>query len=311
MRIIVIIFLFFVSLKAIQDLNDLEAGQYLSLSNAVIVFTSQDGLSSGVYNFTNINTEMLMYNLPLQYHFDPLTEKTNAFMIIDMGYSKTKSDRDINASGKVLNISNQLQSYVLGIGIGLRYKATEHSELQFGGELLYSRLGLFDRGGKGLDDSVSNFFDEMRDTYSYKILAEYIYHREIKKHKVYTRLNYKLYKSFNEIKIAELVENAITDVLSLRSQTSVASVTFSYETNPLYSYKEMSLTLEPYLKGNYIWGDMADVAKINAYGTAGLSFYWNTPEKNAYAYRYFIEPSVSKGYGIEGLNLGIGFSLDF
>jgi len=311
MRMIMLILLLFVSLKAIQDLDDLEASQYLSLSNAVVVFTSQDGLSSGVYRFTNINTEMTMYNLPLQYHFEPLTDKTNVFMIIDMGYSNTHSNRDINISDKVLNISNQLQSYVFGVGAGLRYKMTEHSELQVGGEFLYSRLGLFEREDGGLDGSVSNLFDEMRDTYSYKILAEYIYHREIKKHKIYTRFNYKLYKSFNEIKIGDVVEGVIDDVLSLRSQTSVASVTFSYESNPLYRYKEMSLTLEPYLKGNYIWGDMAEVAQINGYGTAGLSFYWNTPEKSAYIYRYFIEPSISKGYGIEGVNLGIGFSLDF
>ena len=155
---IMMILLLFVSLNAIQDLDDLEAGQYLSLSNAVIVFTSQDGLSSGVYNFTNINTKMQMYNLPLQYHFEPLTEKTNIFMIIDMGYSNTHSDRDINVSNKVLNITNQLQSYVVGVGVGLRYKATEHSELQVGGEFLYSRLGLFEREDGALDGSVSNFF---------------------------------------------------------------------------------------------------------------------------------------------------------
>ena len=314
MRIIIALFLLLTSLKA-EDLNSLEAGQYLSLSNAVIVFTSQDGLSSGVYRFTNVDTEMTMYNLPFQYQFDPITEDTNLFLILDLGYSNTRSDRDVyvdpNATTPVLNIENQLQSYVVGLGIGVRYKATEHSELQFGGELIYSRLGLFERSGGALDDSVVNFFEDTRDTYSYKLLAEYIYHREIKKHKIYTRVNYKLYKSFTDIKIGDWVEDAIEDVLSLRSQTSVASVTLSYETNPLYSYRDMSFTMEPYIKGNYIWGDMAEIAQINGYGTLGLSFYWNTPQKSAYIYRYFIEPSISKGYGIEGLNLGIGFSLDF
>jgi len=303
------------SLKAIEDLDSLEAGRYLSLSNAVIVFTSQDGLSSGVYRFTNVNTEMTMYNLPFQYQFAPLTEKTNLFLILDLGYSNTHSDRDIdvdnNSTTPVLNIGNQLQSYVVGLGVGVRYKATEHSELQFGGELLYSRLGLFERNGGALDGSIDNFFGQTRDTYSYKLLAEYIYHRKIREHKVYTRFNYKLYKSFSDIKIGEIIGEIVDDVKSLRSQTSVASVTLSYETNPLYSYHDMSFTMEPYLKGNYIWGDMADVAQINGYGTAGLSFYWNTPQKSANIYRYFIEPSISKGEGIEGLNLGIGFSLDF
>jgi len=315
MRLLLIFFLLILSLKAVEDLDSLEAGRYLSLSNAVIVFTSQDGLSSGVYRFTNIDTQMTMYNLPFQYQFDPLTEHTNLFMILDLGYSNTKSDRDIdvdnNSSTPILNIENQLQSYVVGLGVGVRYKATEHSELQFGGEFIYSRLGLFTRTDRALDGSVGHFFDDTRDTYSYKLLAEYIYHRQIHKHKVYTRFNYKLYKSFSDIKIGEIVGGIVDDIKSLRSQTSVASVTLSYETKPLYRYKDMSFTLEPYLKGNYIWGDMAEIAKINGYGTAGLSFYWNTPEKSAYIYRYFIEPSISKGYGIEGLNLGIGFSLDF
>jgi len=315
MRILVLIFLTFVSLKAVEDLDSLEVSRYLSLSNAVIVFTSQDGLSSGVYRFTNVDTQMTMYNLPFQYQFDPISEHSNLFLILDLGYSNTRSDRDVyldnNSSNPVLNIENQLQSYVVGLGIGIRYKATEHSELQFGGELLYSRLGLFDRTDGSLDDSVVNFFNDTRDTYSYKLLAEYIYHREIKKHKVYTRFNYKLYKSFSDIKIAEIIGEIVEDVKSLRSQTSVASVTLSYETNPLYRYHDMSFTMEPYIKGNYIWGDMADIAQINGYATAGMSFYWNTPQKSAYIYRYFIEPSISKGYGIEGLNLGVGFSLDF
>ena len=315
MRIFLMIFLAIVSLKAIEDLDNLEVGQYLSLSNAVVVFTAQDGLSSGVYRFTNVDTEMTMYNLPFQYQFDPLTENSNLFMILDLGYSNTRSDRDVdldtNSSTPILNISNQLQSYVVGLGIGIRYKATEHSELQFGGEFLYARLGLFERKGGGLDDSVNNFFGQTRETYSYKLLAEYIYHRKIREHKVYTRFNYKLYQSFSDIKIGEIIDGIVEDLKSLRSQTSVASVTLSYETNPLYSYHDMSFTMEPYIKGNYIWGDMADIAQINGYATAGLSFYWNTPEKSANIYRYFIEPSISKGYGIEGLNLGVGFSLDF
>jgi len=313
MRILLIFFLLMTSLKASEpkDLDSLEVGRYLSLSNAVVVFTAQDGLSSGVYRFTNVDTEMTMYNLPFQYQFSPLSEKTNLFMILDLGYSNTRSDRDVDLdndnSTPLLNIKNQLQAYVAGLGIGIRYKATEHSEVQFGGEVLYARLGLFEREGGALDGSIDHLFGQTRDTYSYKILAEYIYHREIHKHKVYARLNYKLYKTFSDIKIRDIFE----DVLTLRSQTSVASMTLSYETNPLYSYHDMSFTMEPYLKGNYIWGDMAEVAKINGYATAGLSFYWNTPQKSVNIYRYFIEPSISRGYGIEGLNLGVGFSLDF
>lgn len=299
-----------------SSLDDLGASAYLAAANAAIVFTSQDGLSSGIYRFTNINSEMQMYNLPLQYQFEPLTEKSNVFMMFDMGYSSATSDRSIeDANGSLLNIHNSLQTYVGGIGAGIRYKATEHSYLLFGGEVLYSRLGLRVRPEDDDDINgkvIKDLFDQsFKDNYSYKLLAEYVYHREIHKHKVYTRFNYKLYKTFNEIDLGEILGDVVNDVISLQSQTSVASVTISYETNPLYTHNDMTLTLEPYLKGNYIWGDLATVAQINGYGTLGLAGYWNTPKKSVYISRYFIEPSISKGYGLEGINLSLGFSLDF
>ena len=313
MRNIFLLFMVTLTLRADEVLDSLARDAYLASINSVIVFTSQDGLSSGIYRFTNIDTEMRMYNLPLQFHFDPLTDKSNLFLILDMGYSDAYTDREIPVAGGILHKDNRMQTYVGGIGIGIRYRVTEHSDIQFGGEVLYSRVGVSAKAGDGLsEDDIKNFFsDDFNDNYSYKLLAEYIYHRTINKHKVYVRVNYKLYQTLSEIKVGDIVEDIVGDIFSLRSQTSVATAMLSYETSPLYEYKEMSFTLEPFVKGNYIWGDLATVAKINGYGTLGISAYWNTPEKSAYISRYFIEPSISKGYGIEGLNLSVGFSLDF
>ncbi len=315
MRIIVLFFLLFSSVKAAPTLEE-QLGQeaYLASVNAAIVFTSQDGLSSGVYRFTKIDTVMRMYNLPLSYHFDPLTEKTNLFMVVDMGYSDTRSDRDIqDSNGTLLHLDNRLQTYVGGIGVGLRYRATEHSDLLFGVELLYSRVGVTVREKDGLDGSdVKNFFaDDFNENFSYKLFTEYAYHRDYRGYDIYTKLNYKLYKTLSKFDLTDLVQDVIGDLTSLSSQTSVASLMMGFETEPLYNYHDMSLTLEPYIKGNYIWGDLANVAHLSGYATAGLSVYWNTPKKSAYIYRYFIEPSVSKGDGLEGLNLSLGFSLDF
>ncbi len=312
-RIVLLWMLLFNTLEAQSTLDGLALEQYLAAANTVIVFTSQDGLSSGVYNFTKTGTQMRMYNLPLQYHFDPLTDNSNIFLTFDMGYSDTRNDRDIDVNGTFLNINNQLQSYIGGVGLGIRHKLGTHSAILFGGEIIYSRLGVSTRTGDGLsEDDISGFFDKSaRDNFSYKLFAEYVYRRTIHKHKIFLKSNYKLYHTLNEFKVPEVVEGVVSDVLSLTSQTSVFSVICGYESNPLYQYEEMSFTLEPYFKGNYVWGDLADVAQISAYGTAGLGFYWNTPEKSAYIYRYFIEPSISKGDGLEGLNLSIGFSLDF
>ena len=312
-RIVLLWMLLFSTIKAQGTLEGLALEQYLAAANAVIVFTSQDGLSSGIYNFTKTGTQMRMYNLPLQYHFDPLTDNSNLFMTFDMGYSDSRNDRAVDINGTLLNIDNQLQSYIGGVGLGIRYKVASHSAILFGGEIIYSRLGVSTRTGDGLsEDDISSFFDKnAKDNFSYKLFVEYVYRRTIHEHKIFLKSNYKLYHTLNEFKVPEVVEGVVTDVLSLSSQTSVFSLLCGYETNPLYRYDEMSFTMEPFLKGNYVWGDLADVAQINFYGTAGLSFYWNTPEKSAFIYRYFIEPSISKGDGLEGLNLSIGFSLDF
>lgn len=314
MRIIFLFFLFVCSSKATTLDEQLAQDAYLATVNAAIVFTSQDGLSSGVYRFTKIDTQMRMYNLPLSYHFDPLTENINLFMVLDMGYSDTRNDRAVeDVNGTFLHHENRLQTYVGGIGGGIRYRATEQSDLLLGGEILYSRVGATARVGDSLGGSdVINFFsDDFNENFSYKLFGEYDYHREYRGYDIYTKLNYKLYKTLSTLDFTDIVESIVDDVVSLNSQTTVASLIMGFETDSFYNYHEMSLTLEPYIKGNYIWGDLAKVAHIDSYVTIGSSLYWNTPEKSAYIYRYYIEPSISRGNGLEGLNLSVGFSLDF
>jgi len=313
LRVLLLITLFIGSVGAATIEEQLAQDAYLATVNASIVFTSQDGLSSGRYRFTNLDTDMTIYNLPLRFHFDRITENSNLFVMTDMGYSDTRHEGKVEDNTTLLEYSNRLQTYVVGLGGGLCYHLNSHSKLLFGGEILYSRIGISAREESLIDDStVINFFDgDFSENYSYKLLAEYLYEREIKGHDIYAKVNYKLYKTLTEFKVSELLEGIIDDLETMRSQTSIASLMIGYETASLYRYNKMSLTLAPYLKGNYIWGDLADVGAVNGYGTVGVSLYWNTPEKAAYIYRYFIEPSISKGYGLEGLNLSLGFSLDF
>lgn len=313
MRIFILFLLLWSSVEATTLDEQLAQDAYLATVNAAIVFTSQDGLSSGLYRFTKIDTEMRMYNLPLSYHFDPLTDHTNLFMVFDLAYSDTQSDAAVDINGTLLDLNNRLQTYVGGIGGGIRYRAAEHSDLLFGGEILYSRVGLTARSEEGVGSGeVKNFFsDDFNENYSYKLFAEYAYHQFYHEYYIYTKLNYKLYKTLSKLDFTDIVEGVVDDIVSLNSQTTVASLIMGFETKPLYTYETMNLTLEPYVKGNYIWGDLAKVAQISSYATAGVSVYWNTPKESLYIYRYFIEPSVSRGEGLEGLNLSLGFSLDF
>lgn len=311
MRLISFLLFLTLSLKSAPLPADLAEELYLANINAAIVFTSQDGLSSGVYRFTKIDVEMRMYNLPLCYQFDPFSETMNLFLITDLAYSNTRNDSDVQdvPNDGILNLDNRLQTYVGGIGGGVRYKMSSHSDLSLGAELLYSRVGVSVRAKDGLNESdVINFFQEdFSENFSYKLLLQYDYYRLYRGNEVYFKANYKFYKTFAEFGLESLVDS----VVSLDTQTQVASLSVGTETDTLYSYKGMSLIMEPYLKANFIAGDLAKVTEVKSYATFGTAFYWNTPKKSAYIYRYFIEPSVSRGEGLEGLNLSLGFSLDF
>jgi hypothetical protein len=261
-----------------------------------------------------------MYNLPLSYQFDPLYENTNLFMVFDLAYSDTRNNTELQnvdpstqTSDPILHVDNRLQTYVGGIGGGLRYRLGWHAHFSIGGEILYSRVGVSVRSSEGLNDSdIKNFFkDDFNENYTYKLFAQYEDQRRYSGYRTYFKLNYKLYKTISELNFSDIVGDVVGDVVSLNSQTYVASLSAGVETDPIICYHGMSLTLEPYLKANYVGGDLADVIQVTNYGTVGLSAYWNTPEKSAHIRRYFIEPSLSRGDGLEGYNLSFGFSLDF
>ncbi|MBU1641733.1 hypothetical protein KKE54_00105 [bacterium] len=320
MRALFLTVIFFVTLQSAPLPETLAKEVYLATVNAAIVFTSQDGLSSGIYHFTKIDIDMRMYNLPLSYQFDPLSENTNLFMVFDLAYSDTRNNTDLQnidpatqTSDPILHVDNRLQTYVGGIGGGLRYRLSGHSYFSFGGEILYSRVGVSVRSSDSLNGSdIKNFFkDDFNENYSYKLFAQYEYQRLYRGYQTYFKLNYKLYKTLSQLNFSDIVGDVVGDVVSLNSQTYVASLSAGVETDPLICYHGMSLTLEPFLKANYVGGDLAKVTQVTNYGTVGLSAYWNTPEKSAYISRYFIEPSLSRGNGLEGYNLSFGFSLDF
>jgi hypothetical protein len=42
---------------------------HLASINTLLIFTSQEGLSTGRYNFTDVGVDMEIYKLPFTYHF--------------------------------------------------------------------------------------------------------------------------------------------------------------------------------------------------------------------------------------------------
>ncbi len=83
-----------------------------------MVFTSQEGLNSGHYRFTDIGIKMDIYHLPFLYQLDVGNEMINMFMMGNVGYSRAFGNEDINiAAYPELSHENQTNTYTGGAGL--------------------------------------------------------------------------------------------------------------------------------------------------------------------------------------------------
>ena len=281
---------------------------YIANINTMLIFTSEAGLSSGKYRFTKANFKMETYNLPFIYHFKPFYEKMNWFMNGGIGYSITKLDTKttVNNFGNdiTLDHDNKLQTYALGIGGGLRYKSDIGIDYLLGLGIIYSRVGTSITPDDDVSDAIGDFFDkEYNNNYSYRLLLEAQYNGEYKDYKPYIKASYKWYQTESSF--------SITALSGFSSQSDIMSLETGFETPELFSYQGNNLTLEPYIKLNYLHGDVTSVVKFERFLNTGILAYWNTPNNPSWIERFYVEASTIKAEGLEGYNLGLGFSFDY
>ena len=281
---------------------------YLANINTLLIFTSESGLSSGKYKFTKPGVEMQTYTLPYRYHFAPFDDKMNFFVGGGVGYSITRLDtttEDQRSDGPIdLTHDNKLQTYTAGISIGLRYKSDIGIDYLGSVGAIYSRVGTSVKPDDEIGDIIEDLFDdEYNDNITYKFLLAAEYKKEIEGFKPYIRADLKWYETKADFTL---------DVLSgFRTQSSVASIVIGAETPSVFMYDENSFSFEGYIKANYLEGDITDVVKFKRYMNIGVVSYFNTPENPSWAERFYVELSTVRAEGLEGYNIGIGFSFDY
>lgn len=301
-----IMFLWVNLLYAEETPEDVAQRAYLTNVNALMVFTSQEGLNSGRYRFGNIGIKMDIYHLPFIYHLDAGGKTFNMFVMGNVGYSSASVNESITISDYPnLSHENQMSTYTGGVGFGIRYKTPYEIDLLTGIELIYSRSGInVYKPDNKIGAAVEKFFKgKYNDNLTYKFLAQLEHHKEINDYTLYGILSYKLYETK-----ANFNFDALT---SFTTQSGVTSLGAGIESPKLFTYGEMYLTLEGYIYGHYLSGDIVDVVDFETYSTVGTVFYWYTEDQPDWAERFFIELSTVKSNGLEGFNLGIGFTLDF
>lgn len=294
------------SLYAEETPADIAQRAYLANINTLMVFTSQDGLNTGHYRFSNIGVQMDIYHLPFLYQLDIGNETINMFAMGNVGYSRASIHEDVTLPDHItLSHENQMNTYTGGAGLGVRVKTAWDIDILTGLELIYSRSGVtVHKPDNAIGDAIENFFTgKYNDNLTYKFLLQLEHHREINGYKLYAKLNHKLYETKADFNV-----NALT---SFTTQTSVTSMGAGIETPGLFSWGGMYLTLEGYLYGHYMSGDIVDVVGFDTYSTVGMVAYWYTENKPDWIERFFIELSSVNSSGLEGYNLGIGFTIDF
>lgn len=290
--------------------EDIATKAYQANINALMVFTSQEGLNSGHYRFTNVGVTMDMAHLPFIYHLPSFQKGLNLFVMGNVGYSKTKLDDPVEVSTsrnemERLDYDNRLQTYTGGLGVGVRYQSEYGIDFLAGVEFIYSRTGISVRQpDDDIGDAIESFFDgKFNDNLTYKLLTQLEYHKEYRGFRPYARASYKLYETKAGFNFDELS--------SFNTQASVISLGVGIESPKLYTYETMYLTLETYLNGHYLGGDITQVVGLERYHSVGAIAYWYTEDSPMWAERFFLEVSSVDSSGLEGYNLGIGLTLDF
>jgi len=276
--------------------------------NTLLIFTSQEGLSSGLYHFTNtaVDVDMKVYHLPFTYHFKS-DENINYFMVGNVGYSQTYLAGAIQElpAGSLLNYDSSIQTFTAGIGGGARYKITKEFCISGGIEFIYSRVGLsVVLPENDLGDKIEDFFNNNYSsnlTYKFFALAEY--RPKIHEFKPYITLAYKLFETKSTVTFDELVK--------FDSQSNITTLNIGVESPKIYENGSDNITLESYINTNYLGGTVKDVVNFSWYQSFGVVSYYNTPLKPNWASRFFLELNTIRSGGLEGYNIGVGFTLDF
>ena len=277
--------------------------------NALMIFTSQDGLNSGEYTFTNtpIDINMKIYHLPFLYNFHSKTN-LNYFIIGNVGYNQVSLSGDqkaIPGNQAGLNSFNNINAYTVGLGGGVRYQLLNKLYFSVGTEFIYSRMGISVKSEQPIEDAIKDFFNKNYSrNITYKLFASAEYRPTFHRFKPYVTLGHRLYETKSSF--------SLKDLSSFHSVSSVSYITIGAETPPLYSYTKNSfLTAETYFHGHVLDGIVKDVSKVGRYGSFGGILYWNTPNDPWWTSRFFLEAAIVVADGLHGYNIGAGFTLDF
>ncbi|MBN2816413.1 MAG: hypothetical protein JXQ67_06985 [Campylobacterales bacterium] len=284
---------------------DIAKEAHLANINALLIFTSQDGLNTGLFHFTKVNVDMQIYNLPFIYHFDSHGDY-NYFIVGNVGYSRVFTSQDyVIPPGTRLTADSHLQTYTAGVGVGVRYHLKEELKLLSGVEFIYSRSGVnvVKKDGTIIDPIEDFFNNSYNDNISYKLFFEAEYEPNMPYIEPYFKLGYKFYDTKSDFSFEKLT--------NFSTQSNVFWASMGLESRKLYETKEGYITIEGYLGANYLEGDVVKSVGFDNYIKLGGVGYFYLEDEESWIERFFLETNTIKAVGLEAYNIGVGFTINY
>lgn len=309
MKLLFLLFALLFALKAsgevLRSAEDAAKEAHLTNINALLIFTSQEGLNTGLFHFTKVDVDMQIYNFPFIYHFDSQSD-LNLFILGNAGYSRVYTSNEFAyLPGVVLTRDSHLQTYTGGLGLGARYKLYDDVSVMGGSELIYSRSGVsFKNKDESITDPLEDFFgSRFNDNLSYKLFFEANYTPQLNYLKPYVKLGYNFFDTKSDMGLKNLT--------TFSTQSSLLSLLVGVTSDPFAKREYGHLVFEPYINRSYLHGDVVKSIKFHTYTKVGTTLYLYHQDSPAWIERYFLEVSTLNADGIEGYNIGLGFSIDY
>lgn len=290
---------FFCSLLLGADIDEVGKANI----NAILIFSSQKGLSSGIYHFKKKGVSLEIYHLPLKYHF-PSQSAWNYYISGDLSFSRVAvSEHTLQPYEPILAYDTSIDTYIGGLGGGVRYKFGYGLSASVGGEVLYSRSAV-KLGQANVQNTVANLFDNNYNTnLTYQFESSLDYMDVINDYKIYADIEYKLYETKTSFSLGELD--------GFKSESSVTSISTGFETPGFLKLGTNYLTLEGRVYEYFLNGTVVNTTGVRRYTSMSATLYMYVPNHYDYIERFFVELSSAQSEAIEGYNIGIGFSMKF
>jgi hypothetical protein len=293
---------------ALDDLRSNIHKAVIANTNALMVFTSQDMISSGKYKLTNTqhDTDLRIISFPFLYHLKS-DEFYNFFVQGAVGYSVMETK--VSVIEDMTPDFTSFETYIAKIGGGIRLKSDYGFETLLGVSIIYSHIyNTYDFRNE-LSEYYKEVFEEefanrALDNISYDLYLEFAYRPEFNGWKPYAVINYNYYDTKSLSKINEFEH--------FTTRSSVSSIYFGCESAQLFDIYAKPITFEAYTSATLVTGDIKDSLDFEGYGEWGLLSHMYLAEDELYPItEFYIGYSEVHADGINGYNLGFGVSVSF